>query len=113
MLSRLVQTLFVCALACSPAYAQTANNLDLATMQIQLQTIETELHTMALQLEDVARDIGELKECNALARQAPLSLNDLRKLAKPANKEDDSRLVTLFGKDTIARMNCGLTPKLN
>ena len=61
MLSRLGQVLVVCTLACSPAYAQTTNNLDLATMQLQLQTIETELHTMALQLDDVAKDISELR----------------------------------------------------
>ena len=111
MLARLGQVLIVSALVCSPAHAAASDSIAIETLMLQLRTIESELHLMSDKLEDMAKDIGEMKECNALARLAPKSLDEMRKLIKPANKEDDSTVVDLYKKDALARIKCGLLPK--
>lgn len=110
MLARLGQVIIVSALACSPAYAAASDSIAIETLRLQLRNIETELHIMSLHLEDMAKDISEIKQCNTLARQAPASLAEMRKLFKPANKEDDSKVVDMYKKETFARLKCGLTP---
>lgn len=103
----LTAAILISAIAYSSAYADT---LDLATLRLQLQTIQTQLDRLNIEMDGMAQDIKEIKECNALARQAPISLAELRDMAKPSNKADDSKLVEMYKHDAVARMRCGLSP---
>ena len=96
---------------CSAAHGAEIDGLTMNTMQLQLQTIETELSNIELRLDDMAKDISEMKECSVLARQSPISVIELRKLAKPKTPQDEANIRELVTKDTLARVHCGLPTK--
>ncbi len=98
------------ALACSPAYADDVG-LRLETIEMGLQNIEKQLDLINVRMEDLTKDMKEMKQCSALARQPPLTLAELRETVKPSNKQDDLKLVELYKQDMSARMKCGLSPK--
>ena len=102
-------------LACAPALAQPAdgpkNSVDWDTMMLRLSAIETAIDRMSRQMESMANDIKDMKQCGILARQVPLSLDELRDTQKPATREADARLVEMYRHDVAARLKCGLQVK--
>ena len=61
-------------------------------------------------MEMMAKDISEMKTCNALARQSQLSLTELRGIVKPATEEEDAKVSEMFRDGVAARLRCGLMP---
>jgi hypothetical protein len=94
-----------------PCHADTTihpTSLEWDLLTKELEVTNKELENLNLRIEDMAKDIRELKECNAMARHSPMTLEQLREAVKPPSKADDSKLVDMFKEEMKARMKCGL-----
>lgn len=97
-----------------PCHADTTGHptgLEWDLLIQQLELTNKRLENLYLKTEDMAKDIREMKECNAMARQSPMTLEQLRETVKPSNKADDSKLVDMFKEEMMARLKCGLPLK--
>ncbi|MBN9546947.1 MAG: hypothetical protein J0I19_15880 [Alphaproteobacteria bacterium] len=95
-------------LASVPAVAadDAAFGTRLDTMELELQLIDKKLDSLNEKMGDIAKDMAQLKNCAALAREKPWSSDNFRELKQHGISDAQARV--LRTNEAMARMNCGL-----
>lgn len=97
------------------SHADQPNSLTFDTMSVQLEALQKQMDNLSARLEDIAKDIAEMKKCDILSRRRPLTLGEIKSDFKSNNesmtKESEATLSKMLKQDMYDRAKCGLTPR--